>query len=226
MANELDETDSTYINETGRDVHVIDKKIPVPHSKTAVFLEVFLWILPIPLIIGFIFTFVLKPRARAYLQQLQQKIQHDASTIDNYQAQRVIILQNCAKLLDKAVDLDKSTFTEIARLRSGARPEADEARNELQGKLDVVEKNINVAFENYPDLRAHAEIADAMRQNSYLQQEITAAREVYNDAVNRWNSEIFSWPIKCNIAAKNGYTTRIPYIASSAIKAQSEGIFF
>ena len=183
-----------------------------------------LWFLAI--IPGLIFTLILKPRARAYLQQLQQKIQHDASTIDNYQAQRVIILQNAAKLLDKSIDLDKSTFTEIARLRSGARPEADEARNELQGKLDVVERNINVAFENYPDLKAHAEIADAMRQNSYLQQEITAAREVYNDAVNRWNAQIFAWPVYVNVAAKAGYTTRIPYIASAEMKAQSEGVFF
>ncbi len=222
MANELDETDVSLINQEGRDVHVIEKKVAVKKSTSAVVLEVLLWFLAI--LPGLIFTLILKPRARAYLQQLQQKIQHDASTIDNYQEQRVIILQNAAKLLDKSIELDKSTFTEIARLRSGA--PSDEARNELQGKLDVVERNINVAFENYPDLKAHAEIADAMRQNSYLQQEITAAREVYNDAVNRWNAQIFAWPVYCNVAAKAGYTTRIPYTASAEIKARSKEVFF
>lgn len=223
MPNELDETDVSLINETGRDVHVIDKKVAVKVDWRSTVFQVVLWVLGI--LPGLIFS-IMKLRAKGYLQQLQQKIQHDASTIDNYQAQRVIVLQNTAKLLDKAIDLDKSTFTEIARLRSGTRPEADEVRNELQGKLDVVERNINVAFENYPDLKAHAEIADAMRQNSYLQQEITAAREVYNDAVERWNTEIFAWPTKMIVAAKQGYTTRIPYIASAEIKAKSEGVFF
>ena len=223
MPNELDETDTSLINETGRDVHVIDKKVAVKVDWRSTLFTVILWLLAI--LPGLIFA-IMKLRAKGYLQQLQQKIQHDASTIDNYQAQRVIVLQNTAKLLDKAIDLDKSTFTEIARLRSGTRPDADEVRNELQGKLDVVERNINVAFENYPDLKAHAEIADAMRQNSYLQQEITAAREVYNDAVERWNTEIFAWPTKMIVAAKQGYTTRIPYIASAEIKAKSEGVFF
>ena len=85
---------------------------------------------------------------------------------------------------------------------------------------------INVAFEAYPDLKAHAAIADAMQQNSYLQKEITAAREVYNDTVNRWNHEFQAWPTKMIVAAKAGYTTRIPFSASKEIKAKARGTFF
>ena len=223
MANELDETDVSLINQEGRDVHVIEKKVAVKKSTSAVVLEVLLWFLGI--LPGLIFTLILKPRARAYLQQLQQKIQHDASTIDNYQEQRVIILQNAAKLLDRSIELDKSTFTEIARLRSGT-VSSDEARLELADKLNAAEKAINVAFENYPDLKAHGEIRDAMQQNAYLQQEITAAREIYNDAVLRWNTEIFQQWAKKYVAAKAGYTTRIPFTVSADIKAQSQGVFF
>ena len=83
-----------------------------------------------------------------------------------------------------------------------------------------------MAFEAYPNLQAHGEIRDAMQQNAYLQQEITAAREIYNDAVLRWNTEIFQQWAKKWVAAKAGYTTRIPFIASAEIKAQSEGVFF
>ena len=220
MPNELDETSTEFINNEGRDAHVIDKQIPVRITTGSKVFEFFLWF---PLILPGIIFALMKLKARGYLQQLQQKIQHDASTIDNYQTQRVVILQNAAKLLDKAINLDKETFTDIARLRSG---HTDQARNELQGKLDVVERNINVAFENYPDLKAHAEIASVMQQNMYLQQEITAARNLYNDAVYRWNAEIFAWPTKMIVAAKQGYTTRIPFIASAEMKAKSESVFF
>jgi LemA protein len=65
-----------------------------------------------------------------------------------------------------------------------------------------------------------------MQQNMYLQREITAARELYNDTVNTWNSAIFSWPTKQIVAAKRGYTTRIPFTASAEIKEKARGVFF
>ena len=162
----------------------------------------------------------MKVSAGNYLSKLQQKIQHDASQIDNYLEQRVMILQNAAKLLDKAIDLDKETFSNIAKLRSNGQ------MNEQAQSLENVSKAINVAFEAYPDLKAHNEIADAMQQNAYLQKEITAAREQYNDSVAQWNRDIFSWPTKQIVAAKRGYTTRIPFITSSEIKAKARDVFF
>ena len=220
MANSLDELNDPVMTE-GREVNVIAKKIPVEKSTSAIVLEVVLWILGI--IPGLIF-FIMKRKAKSYFKQLEQKLQHDASQIDNYMEQRVIILKNCAKLLDKAIDLDKDTFTKIAQYRSGS--DNDAARNEASVQLDGISRSINVAFENYPDIKAHAELADAMQQNSYLQREITAAREVYNDTVNTWNREIFEWPIKIMVAAKAGYTTRIPFAASSETKAEARGVFF
>ena len=221
MANQLDELGGD-IREEGLDTHVIAKKIPVTVGKGSLVFEILLWVLGI--IPGLIFLF-LKIKAKNYFQQLEQKIQHNASQIDNYLEQRVIVLQNCAKLLDRAVDLDKSTFENLAKYRSG-RGDADTARNDVQGELDAISHSINVAFENYPDLRAHDQIADAMKQNMYLQREITAARELYNDTVNAWNRDIFAWPSKQIVAARQGYTTRIPFIASKEIKEQAKGVFF
>ncbi len=224
MANELDETDVSTINENGRDVHVIEKKIPAKVGAGSVVFEVILWVLGI--IPGVVFLFM-KIKARNYLRGLQQKINHDASQIDNYIEQRVVILQNVASLLDKAIDLDKETFTEIARLRGGSKnSDADEVRNEMGTAVDQINRNINVALENYPDLKAHKEIADALQQNSYLQREITAARELYNDAVNEWNVAIFQWPTKAIVAARQGYTTRIPYSVSNEVKEAARQDFF
>ena len=221
MANQLDEL-SGDIREEGLDTHVIAKKIPVTVGPGSLVFEILLWILGI--IPGVIFLF-LKIKAKNYFQQLEQKIQHNASQIDNYLEQRVVVLQNCARLLDKAVELDKSTFENLAKYRSGI-GDADDARNGVQGELDAISHSINVAVENYPDLRAHDQIADAMKQNMYLQREITAARELYNDTVNAWNRDVFAWPAKQIVAARQGYTTRIPFIASKEIKEKATGVFF
>ena len=221
MANELDELNDP-VNQAGRDVAVIEKQLPIKTGWGSVLFEVLLWVCAI--IPGLIFL-IMKIKAGNYLSQLQQKIQHDASQIDNYLEQRVVILQNCARLLDKAIDLDKTTMTQIAAYRSGANPN-DGERNEIAQKIDSVGRSINIAFENYPDLKAHAEIADAMQQNAYLQKEITAAREVYNDAVAVWNRDIYAWPTKMIVASKRGYTTRIPFSTSAEVKEQARGVFF
>ena len=221
MANELDEL-NPVVNEAGRDVSVIEKQIPIKVGVGSKIFEVILWVLGI--IPGIIFLFV-KINAGKYLSQLQQKIQHDASTIDNYLEQRVMILKNAAQLVNKAIDLDKETFTKIAELRSGSKL-TDAERNQVATQVDDLSKNINIAFEQYPQLQAHGEIRDAMQQNNYLQREITAAREVYNDTVNTWNREIYEWPAKMIVAAKRGYTTRVPFSTSKEIKEAARGTFF
>ncbi len=223
MANELDEMNDPVLDK-GNDVNVIAKKLPVKLTAGSKVFDIIWWFLP-P-IIGGIIWWIMKTKARSYLQQVQQKLQHDASQIDNYLEQRVQILKNCAKLVDKAIDFDKDTFTKIAAYRSGNTAEGDEERNAYAGKIEEIGRSINIAVENYPNLKAHQELADAMQQNSYLQREITAAREVYNDTVNTWNRDIFAWPTKQIVAAKAGYTTRIPFAVDMETKAAARETFF
>ena len=221
MANELDET-NPVVNEAGRDVNVIAKQIPVQVGVGSTVFQVILWVLFI--IPGIIFT-VMKVKAGSYLRSLEQKIQHDASQVDNYLEQRVMILQNLAQLVNKAVELDKDTFTAIAEARSG-KISNDNDRNEMGTTVENLNARLNLQIEAYPELKSHNEIKDAIQQNSYLQKEITAAREQYNDTVQTWNTAIQQWPTKMIVAAKAGYTTRIPFSTSKTIKDAARGTFF
>lgn len=221
MANELDELTGP-VSEEGRDINVIHKQISVKVGFGSKLFEFFLWfpfVLP-----GLIFQFM-KVSARNYFRALEQKIQHNASQIDNYLEQRVQILQNVVGIVEKAIDLDKDVMKSVAQFRGGVVVN-EENRSEVAGRLDNAMQDIRVAFEAYPDLMAHRALADAMQQNNYLQREITAAREVYNDTVLRWNQDIFVWPTKMIVAAKAGYTTRIPFSVSREVKEQARAKFF
>ena len=220
MANELDELTGP-VNAEGRDINVIEKQIPVKVGIGSTIFEIMLWVLGI--LPGVIFLFM-KIGAKNYFQQLQQKIQADASQIDNYLEQRVQILQNVAPLVNKAIDLDKDVMKSIAAFRSGLNPDAD--RNAVNKSLDTAFGRLFPQIEAYPELKSHEAIADAMKQNSYLQKEITAARTLYNDTVTQWNTDIFMWPTKMIVAARSGYTTRIPFTASAEMKARARGTFF
>jgi LemA protein len=220
MANELDEMTGN-VNPNGRDVNVIEKQIPVRVGAGSLLFEILLWICGI--LPGVIFLFM-KIGARNYFRQLEQKIQADASTIDNYLEQRVQILQNVAPLVNKAIDLDKDVMKSVAAFRGGHLSE--ETRNTVSRDIDRSFGRLFPQVEAYPELKAHATIADAMQQNSYLQREITAARSLYNDTVNQWNTDIFAWPTKMIVAARAGYTTRIPFTASAEVKARARETFF
>lgn len=247
MGNELDEVTGP-VNSDGRDTNVIDKQLKVSIGAGTKFFELAIWIGGIliagiigisatgdpasgalyaiaGLIPGLIFQFM-KQNALAYFRKLQQKINADASQIDNFLEQRVVILQNLTRLLDKSIDLDKDVMKTVAAYRGGVNPNADQVRNEASAAMDGIQARINLAFEAYPELQAQQNINDAMRQNSTLQKEITAARVLYNDTVSMWNQDLYSWPTKIIVAAKQGYTTRIPFTTSSEIKTQARGTFF
>ncbi len=220
MANELDEMNAT-VNPAGRDVNVIEKQLPVIIGVGSTIFEILLWVCGI--LPGLIFL-IMKVKAKNYLQQLEQKIQADASTIDNYLEQRVQILQNVVPLLEKAIDLDKDVMKTVAAYRGGINPDAD--RNTVARNIDQAYARLFPQVEAYPELKAHAAIADAMQQNSYLQKEITAARSLYNDTVYQWNRDIFDWPTKMIVAARAGYTTRIPFSVSAETKERARQVFF
>lgn len=239
MGNNLNEMDNNILSQ-GRDINVINKQIMVEKDvSTGIIIvilyllslacivygimEKFYYIIPVGIIIP-IWLFATLKSTESYFFQLEQRLQQSASQIDNYLEQRVIVLQNTAKIVERAIKLDENVFVELAKYRSGNF--SDESRNEVQADLNKLYKGINVSLENYPDLKAHNELRDAMQQNLYLQREITAAREVYNDNVLIWNKEIFSWPFKKYIAGKNHYTTRIPFVASSDIKEKAKEVFF
>ena len=249
MANLLDEATGP-VNDTGRDVHVIDRQLPVEIGFGSTLFEIALWV-TIPVLVllyvlflnqtledptmvavvgclvgilpGIIFIFM-KISARNYFQQLEQRIQAEASNIDNYLEQRVQILQNVVGIVDRAVDLDKDVMKSVAALRGGKINETN--RHEVNSQVSTAFGRLFPQVEAYPELKAHNAIADAMQQNSYLQREITAARTVYNSRVTQWNTDIFAWPTKMIVAARQGYTTRIPFTASAETRDMARSKFF
>lgn len=139
--------------------------------------------------------------------------------------QRVQILQNVVGLVERAIDLDKDVMKAVAAFRGGGNINA-ENRSQVDTQLNTAFGRLFPQVEAYPELKAHDAIADAMQQNNYLQREITAARTVYNSRVTQWNTDIFAWPTKMIVAASQGYTTRIPFTASSETREMARGKFF
>ena len=144
MANLLDEVTGP-VNDNGRDVRVIERQLPVQVGIGSTIFQIALWVvIPVlvllylaimgntlenPLLVGVVGCLVgilpgvififMKISAHNYFQQLEQRIQAEASNIDNYIEQRVQILQNVVGILERAIDLDKDVMKSVAALRGG-----------------------------------------------------------------------------------------------------------
>ncbi|KNG79730.1 LemA family protein [Mycoplasma sp. HU2014] len=220
MANQLDEINGPVF-EDGREINVINKQLPITVGVGSKIFEILLWILIIP---GLIFQYR-KVKARNYLAQLEQKIQANASQVDNYLEQRVQVMKNLASLLSKSIDVDKDIMKSVAAYRSGI-DLSKQSRTEVLQEVEHNIRGLQLQFENYPELQSHKSVREAMQQNIYLQKEITATRDIYNDSINQWNRAINEWPAKQMVAAKLGYTTKIPFATTSEIKQQARQDFF
>ena len=214
MANQLDEMNPEIMSQ-GRDVNVIAKVIPVETSGFEKLLPTILMAIGvIGIVLGIVIDKYLISAIGAVVliypwwrlkqissefNMMEQRIQNAASEIDNYMEQRVVILSNAAKLVEKSIEVDKDILVDIAKYRSGNFTE--ESRSDVNSQLNKATRALNVAIENYPEL-------------------------LYNDAVNTWNREIFEFPFKKIVAAKEGRTTRIPFIADQETKEKAKGVFF
>jgi len=247
MANPLDEVTGP-VNEQGREARVIEKQLPVEIGVGSTLFEIAVCVSGFA--VAAVIQFLVRPRwenwgylivwaaaflpaaiyalmkvqAKNYFMQLLQRIQASASTIGNYQEQRFEILKNVAGLVKQSIDLDKDVMSAVAAYRGGAAPES--SLNENAAALDRGFGRLFPQIEAYPELKAHAQIAEAMRQNSYLQREITAARDLYNQVVLIWNTEIYNWPVKQIVAARQHFTTKIPFSVSTAVIEGSKSTFF
>ena len=248
MGNPLDEVTGP-VNEQGREVRVIEKQLPIEVGPGSTVFEIAVYVsgFAVAAVIQFlvkpqwenwgylvlwvaaflpaVIYAIMKIQAKNYFMQLLQRIQASASTIGNYQEQRFEILKNVAGLVKQSIELDKDVMTAVAAYRGGGAPDG----GSLNENAQVLERGFGRLFpqiEAYPELKAHAQIAEAMRQNSYLQREITAARDLYNQVVLIWNTDIFDWPVKQIVAARAHYTTRIPFTVSKAVIEGSKSTFF
>lgn len=177
MANQLDELTGP-VNNQGQDIHVINRQLPVVVGFGSTLFEIALWVtIPVlvllyvllmghtltnPMLVGVVGCLVgilpgvififMKISARNYFQQLEQRIQAEASNIDNYLEQRVQILQNVVGLVERAVELDKDVMKTVAALRGGS--VNDSNRNAVNQQVSTAFARLFPQVEAYPELKS------------------------------------------------------------------------
>ena len=132
------------------------------------------------------------------------KINNAASNIQVNEAKRRDTLIKLLEQTRAYMKHERETLELVTKYRSGTASQGETSR--LDNQLSQFMMNLNVQYEQYPQLRADSIVAELMSSSQYLETEIAAARRVYNQSATQFNAEIFMFP-RIVTASKIGLST-------------------
>ena len=118
--------------------------------------------------------------------------------IDVQLTRRADLIPNLVATVQGYAAHEKGVFEEVTRARAGLQqaaagddvPAKAAADAQLQGAL----VNLKAVAENYPDLQANESFLDLQRQLAETENQLSFARQYYNDAVARLNTLVRTIP--------------------------------
>jgi LemA protein len=139
----------------------------------------------------------------------KNQVENIFASVDTQLKKRYDLIPNLVATVSKYMEHEKSLFTEVTKLRSEAnKPNiSDEHKIALDAKVSSALGSIMVAVENYPELKANENVMHLQGSLNEVEEQISAARRAYNQAVTDYNNAIEMFPTNFMANAMN-YTKK------------------
>lgn len=127
------------------------------------------------------------------------------ASVDTLLKKRYNLIPNLVASVSKYMEHEKSLLQEVTKLRSDAnRPHiSDEQKIALDAKVSSALGSIMIAVENYPELKANENVMHLQHSLNEIEEQISAARRAYNQAVTDYNNAIEMIPTNFMASAMN-----------------------
>lgn len=159
-----------------------------------------LFLLPILLVAGYAIS------KYNTLIRLENRYENAYSQIDVQLKRRYDLIPNLVETVQGYLDHERETLEAVTEARNQAMaaskeakqkpgdPEAMEFLNKAEEMLSGSLGRLMVVAEEYPELKANESTQDLMEELRTTENKISFARQSYNDAVTRYNTERESFP--------------------------------
>lgn len=126
----------------------------------------------------------------------KNQVENIFAGVDAVLKKRFDLIPNLVASVERYMEHEKSTLEKVTELRAQAmRPGlSDTQKIALDAKLTAALGSITVAMENYPDLKANENVMHLQRSLNEAEEQISAARRAYNQAVTDLNNAIEMFP--------------------------------
>lgn len=122
----------------------------------------------------------------------KNQVENIFSSVDTVLKKRYDLIPNLVATVSKYMEHEKSLLENVTRLRAEAnKPNlSDGEKIALDAKITSALGSIMVAVENYPELKANENVMHLQHTLHEVEEQISAARRAYNQAVTDYNNAI------------------------------------
>lgn len=126
----------------------------------------------------------------------KNQVENIFAGVDAVLKKRFDLIPNLVASVERYMDHEKATLEKVTELRAqGMKPNlSDEQKIAIDTKLTAALGSITVAMEAYPDLKANENVMHLQRSLHEVEEQISAARRAYNQAVTDLNNAIEMFP--------------------------------
>ena len=122
----------------------------------------------------------------------KNQVENIFASVDAVLKKRYDLIPNLVASVSQYMEHEKSTLNDLTKLRADAnKPNiTDEQKIALDAKVSTALGAIMVAVEDYPDLKANENVMHLQHSLNETEEQISAARRAYNQAVTDYNNAI------------------------------------
>ncbi len=126
----------------------------------------------------------------------KNQVENIFAGVDAVLKKRFDLIPNLVASVSQYMEHEKSTLEKVTELRAQAMKPgiSPDQKISLDAKLTSALGAINLAMEAYPDLKANENVMHLQRSLNEIEEQISAARRAYNQAVTNLNNAIEMFP--------------------------------
>jgi LemA protein len=165
---------------------------------------------------------------------LIEAVKNNQKQIDIQLDRRFKVFESLINVVKKYMDYEQTTLKDVVALRNQAqqaKSTGDEtARMAAENKISSIASNLNVVFEQYPDLKANQNCLQLQEEIVSTENKLAYAKQSFNDSVETYNAtkksffasvvvslfkgkldfDFSYWQLSDNqVAANEGYTVKL-----------------
>ncbi len=152
---------------------------------------------------------------------MKVKVDEAASGIDVALTKRFDLLTKSLAATKGYAKHEVETLEKVVNLRSGnsIKEMSMKDKNALTNEIAEVSKGLNILVEQYPNLKADATFVELQRQTADCEEQLQAARRIYNSNVSTFNQKRNVWPSSI-IANKIGFKEDLDFFEAEESKRE------
>lgn len=121
---------------------------------------------------------------------LIEAVNNNKKQIDIQLDRRYKVFESLIQVVNKYMDYEKTTLKDVVALRNqaqAAKESGDEkARIEAENGISKIASNINLVFEQYPDLKANQNVLQLQEEIVNTENKLAYSKQAYNDSIERY----------------------------------------